>query len=100
MENTTHTPGPWQVEQVTGGRYGTFLCITRGRGTDSIVQIHWHNRPINEEDKANARLIAAAPKLLEACRWMMRELCEAWDEPEQTAIPAEYRAAIAEATAA
>ena len=38
------------------------------------------------------RLLKAAPALLEACRWMTRELCTAWDEPE--AIPERFRAAI------
>ena len=40
-------------------------------------------------------LLAAAPTLLSACLWMMRELCESWNEDLDTAIPAEYRAAIA-----
>ena len=68
MTNREYTPGPWQMEVIKGGAFGTFLCITRGRGTDAILQIHWHNRPINEEDRANARLIAAAPELLTACK--------------------------------
>jgi hypothetical protein len=39
----------------------------------------------------------ASPALLEACLWMKRELCEAWDEPEETAIPDKYLTAIAAA---
>lgn len=53
-EKATHTPGPWRV-----GRYfdvidsdGTFIGVAV-RGTE-------------EERKANARFIAAAPDLLEA----------------------------------
>ena len=40
----------------------------------------------------------AAPELLEAARWMMGELCEAWDESPEKAIPERFRAAIAKAT--
>jgi hypothetical protein len=40
------------------------------------------------------------PALLEVCLWLKQELCEAWDEPEETAIPEPYRHAIAAACAA
>lgn len=59
---TTHTPGPWSLAEsdLTPGRYSIY-----------------HNGPIAHcgdttaepgDGLANARLIAAAPELLEACR--------------------------------
>ncbi len=105
--NSKHTPGPWQIEEVKGGAYGMFLCITRGRGTDAIVQIHWYNRPINDEDNANARLIAVALDLLTNEQYIDSILPE-WldglddDETIDIAITAraarDIRAALARAT--
>ena len=62
MENSKHTPGPWlvrvrvnQTPQVWDGETGIASIVDRGqRG--------------NGQNEANARLIAAAPALLEALR--------------------------------
>lgn len=58
--NVKHTPGPWEVEVcLTGYAINSAskklerLCITRATPN---------------EDYANARLISAAPELLEACK--------------------------------
>jgi hypothetical protein len=53
------TPGPWEVsdnprETTIVGKNGSFICE---------VQTH-----LLEEELANARLIAAAPELLDACK--------------------------------
>ncbi len=60
---TKHTKGPWHVldgailcEHVND--YGNFLIASFGRG----------DAPNTPEVFANARLIAAAPELLEACK--------------------------------
>lgn len=55
-----HTPGPWNWHQYSRGLYIYGLghqvcCIDASRASD-----------MDHEDKANARLIAAAPDLLEA----------------------------------
>ncbi len=72
---TTHTPGPW-------------MAIPGDAETREMSSIHvaedsdhpdnpmligyalfdWQNEKQQQEDLANARLIAAAPNLLEACR--------------------------------
>lgn len=64
-----HTKGPWEVldgailcENVN--QYGNFFIASVSRGDNSMT----------EEDKANARLIAAAPDLLTACREALDEL--------------------------
>lgn len=59
-----HTPGPWRV-----GRGGPNLCPTVGteRGLMVAMVSHGEGHPT----EANARLIAATPDLLEACRPML-----------------------------
>ena len=75
MNDTKHTPGPWEPCNI-------------GDGKLSII----HNGPIaytgdagNNEGEANARLIAAAPDMLaalEKCRNMAESLlgCDGWRE--------------------
>ncbi len=88
-----HTPGPWCVwdgpAYVGGGRDlcigagDTWLanmdhrdCVRRDEHTDAYTTcgpeddaaICTIDTEITEEQEANARLIAAAPELLEACR--------------------------------
>ena len=66
-----HTPGPWKVSRrfdiyedtQTPGVGGTFVGSTRG---------NWPlPEHINKRCEADARLIAAAPDLLEACRLVL-----------------------------
>lgn len=63
-----HTPGPWDLEERTVFALNDHFCnrfyatIQRGQGS------------MPEELDANARLIAAAPDLLDACAQMDRAL--------------------------
>jgi hypothetical protein len=58
MKTSKHTPGPWGISASTG----QFLISQRDTG-----KIIANTRPrSNEQDFNNARLIAAAPELLEA----------------------------------
>ncbi len=59
-----HTPGPWNVNFETGEVLSEAAVI----GTIYGAWTEHLNDPISEECKANARLIAAAPELLEACK--------------------------------
>ncbi|MBG4138622.1 hypothetical protein I4929_23835 [Pseudomonas aeruginosa] len=92
MSEKSHTPGPWvsRNNMVFGGK----KCIC------SNVNAASPNPQNIAEDVAmsiaNARLIAAAPELLEAlqvCIEQITALCSADDVPDQA------RAAIAKATA-
>jgi len=69
MGQTKHTPGPWRVEDV-------FFIFgpDQHQTADSRT---WSRTP--EEDEANARLIAAAPELLEALQEAL-VLFEGYDE--------------------
>ncbi len=71
MSAHKHTPGPWH----STGRY-----VGSGHAKMNICECSdnsgcWSNAP---EAVANARLIAAAPELLEACMAMLE-----WDDREK-----------------
>ena len=60
-----HTPGPWAVDgddalwvNAIGREHEPVICDIVPRDADAFT----------DEDEANARLMAAAPELLEACR--------------------------------
>ena len=66
--STEHTPGPYHVCEGT-------VVIAGGTGPsfhDGVFVVDcFHDGSVSmEEQKANAKLIAAAPQLLEACRVM------------------------------
>ncbi len=85
---SAHTPGPWRYMSGTHSLYdgdGRAVALVYGpRGIDCSRR------------DANARIIAAAPELLEA----LKEMLSAWDEdPAYGAASADKaRAAIAKAT--
>lgn len=64
MSNTTHTPGPWIH---SGGQ------IYPDATAPTIAMIPSFDKK-DQEQQANARLIAAAPELLEALRGCIDEL--------------------------
>lgn len=69
MGEQKHTPGPWSVEENVRAGGVVHLAVTnRSAGDDWMpcsISPQARARPI---DYANARLIAAAPALLEACK--------------------------------
>lgn len=100
-----HTPGPWVLDTIPTS---VGICHRIGpfppRRPDDVKVRHAclyadypsASNPADEELEANARLIAAAPELLEAlqvCIEQITALCSADDVPDQA------RAAIAKATA-
>lgn len=62
-----HTPGPWEVDQTTDTAY--IIRPVGPRGANSVAQVlhRSHMRP-RSETEANARLLAASPRLLELLR--------------------------------
>jgi len=72
MIEATHTPGPWEIEGPASYRAGEVAIGTVANDNDSwselatvVVRVDGLPSP---EGEANARLIAAAPDLLAACR--------------------------------
>lgn len=64
----THTPGPWYNGTSGVGSKGLAICS----GAEVIAEVIGTGYPIGKgvapKDVANARLIAAAPDLLAACK--------------------------------
>jgi hypothetical protein len=94
-----HTPGPWKIKQFKGGALRIISDDTH------ICTVH-HTVPrgaLNEEERrrreANARLIAAAPKMIES----LKEILAALNRSKTYPADPEYmkgvaQTAIAEAT--
>lgn len=88
MSETTkvgHTPGPWVVMPQMGG--GVSVSVPNGR---ALATVNEDQNPVAPSAMGNARLIAAAPDLLEALGTIARNS----DEPETVHCA---RAAIAKA---
>ena len=70
-KHATHTPGPWHYSEVIRGRDQYYRQI---RADFKIAEVHACHSGVagtkkgKAEDEANARLIAAAPELLEQCK--------------------------------
>ena len=69
-----HTPGPWTVVETP------IQSIIKNDGRKiTIGRCTWHafsraDFPLVNEARANARLFAASPELLEALQWSLREI--------------------------
>lgn len=96
----SHTPGPWKLNKyggLGGGRFGTKPVIIDGSGWGH----DWSSSEL-ERKAADARLIAAAPRMVKTLE-LVRSLLESelsGDLPEPGAWDdalTEVRAAIAEA---
>lgn len=102
MSEFKHTPGPWMI----GGEHDCMTPIyvgIEGEEYDVCQVCTWDGFPPGEVGPENAKLIAAAPDLLEACNSLL-EMLEEWDSGftkpgEEFAAVTEARAAIAKATA-
>lgn len=84
-----HTPGPWKTQSIENQRH------VWGPDGDCIVSIHNGSLP-DDERKANARLIAAAPDLLEACEAVaeLAEILKSSNDPSQNRRAATAAAAV------
>ena len=64
MSETKHTPGPWTFTQST---FEPHWCDVRGTDHEELATV-WNKADTHGKVAlANARMIAAAPELLEAC---------------------------------
>ena len=100
MAERAHTPGPWRVIIDDDGNPLSGRPSVQASDEldcaivhwDGFVQEYWRSARGDKEIQANARLIAAAPDLLEALEGVVRVADR--DTPEFAAA----RAAIARAT--
>ena len=91
--NAKHTPGPWQVGEEAGSEM--IIYAPDGFAVASTVVFH---RNYDQSRSANARLIAAAPELLESLQALETLFApKARDSTAATWID-KARAAIAKAT--
>lgn len=68
----SHTPGPWQVDFVDGVD-GVYAAADKRICQVNEVDIVGWNARFRDESEANAKLIAAAPELLEALQLYLTE---------------------------
>ena len=101
-----HTPGPWRIEPrhhcyavvcdpTRNGEYPEIVFVEQ-RGNDECGSITARKRT-DDELRANANLIAAAPDLLAACQRMAKAF-EQHSYPELQGIACDVFAVIARAT--
>lgn len=102
MSNTKHTPGPWQVTESSdwAGMGGVSLGIDDARGQEGERDYHLatvvHGDP--DELRANALLIAAAPRMASALQRAAHLLAELPHSPELLALRTEIVETIKQAT--
>lgn len=72
MSNTTHTPGPWATAVVVKD----FVSVIDEKNGQYIADVYYRSDDHgNNETEANARIIAAAPKLLD----VLKDLVDKYD---------------------
>src|SRR5258708_5011176 len=71
-----HTPGPWSVGDGSAESMYAGSNIVQAHRPDSAALFNLADVNIHFEAEANARLIAAAPELLEALRQCMPQIHE------------------------
>lgn len=92
--NRQHTPGPWHAEIIEPGKGALIWAF------DSIAGMRNSGDYLPDEFEANARLIAAAPDLLEALMVAQHILNTVTVDSLYDAGKEKVRAAIAKATGA
>lgn len=107
MKNN-HTPGPWKVSdrEMKVNEHGALgIDIDFSKTTLNNATVWCIDDSPNEEELANANLIAAAPELLKVAEWAL-QLCTAISKrksysklfPEATTLSINIEEVIAKAT--
>ena len=90
--SAAHTPGPWTDKAADESQWGVY--DSRGWSVAQAHQIKVLSADIKQDERtANAKLISAAPELLEALQYAVKQV------PELATVPG-IAAAIAKATGA
>jgi len=85
MNEAKHTPGPW----VSDERYDCKNSHSVKSGYKNLAIVNYFNIMSNEEAKANAKLMAAAPDLLE----IVKAYAAMWEEGEENLSRTLYKKA-------
>lgn len=100
-----HTPGPWKVLMVPSAPIAGIVPAKKPKGVDprSVEDICQISLRTDYDNEANAKLIAASPNLLAACKLALetiQKLAEQQGMSEKGCYKAEaaLKEAIAEAT--
>ena len=91
-----HTPGPWFAEDLIEGTDQEFIGVSSDN-VNNIADV-WAIDTTQEQCQANARLIAAAPELLEALRSAHHMLTRDYIDPAKMAVVYKCSEAIELAT--
>ena len=96
-----HTPGPWQAVKSFDPDFSFAICAQPHPALRGFTHIIAGIRETDDAEaaEANARLIAAAPELLEALKTLdnIERGMQGWHEDAKANVWARARAAIAKA---
>lgn len=77
----SHTPGPWFRESDINDEGSDWILVTKGYELIADLRLDSGLNPVSEEEQdANAFLIAAAPELLAVLRTALNELVCLYEE--------------------
>ena len=99
-QKASHTPGPWEYLPSVSLGIRHFFTVAKKTGgfSPAYIDIHETEAYLGDADlaekEANARLIAASPKLLAACRMVV----ERWERGDLAEAARACQEAIDEAT--
>lgn len=79
---TKHTPGPWRVKGEEDTECGLSYVIKSQCEVKAFKGLYDCNLAQVWGGKENANLIAAAPELLEALKWIIEDFDDPFDQPE------------------
>lgn len=94
QEAKAHTPGPWELAHSHERKGHLVTEVYKGR--ENLASIHAYENA--DEAEANARLIAAAPELLEALEALLRDIrvCVCGQDGKLTSINCPLHGAAAD----
>ena len=88
-QTASHTPGPWAVHEPATGYVqirGNFDGDAYDDGSPRYISTHVCDVIDNDKDAANARLIAASPRLLAVLELAMIQHYDYWKAEAQAVI--------------
>jgi len=69
-----HTPGPWEIFYARTGKHETIAIMLSGTRREIVSWVGFDASAFPKQNRANARLIAAAPDLLKELKEALESL--------------------------